>query len=251
LSRALAPLGLIALAFLAGCQDSGETERAAASASAPAATRRLFSRSLSNDTLRFRSGDNLDRLLRQAGSPEPERSALISALVSVFDPGSFRAGRSLVLLRDEEDRTLGLHYPLDYAEDLCAWRVGGEFRADRFQAQLDWQPRLLSAELENSFYESFVSQGENGDLATRVADLFAGEIDFFFELRPGDCMEVLVESASRPDPIAAAAGTGSWPPACASAASGTRPISSPARGTRSATSTATEARWSGSSCAPP
>ncbi len=153
----------------------------------------------SSRRLVFESGDTLDGLLRRADLTGNERQALIDALSAVHDPGSFRSGRAMLLHRDGEGRVLGIDYPLDYLRDLCARRQGEGFHAEIFAADLPWRTRVLSAGLEPSFYEALAAQGVSGDLATRVADLFAGEIDFFLDLRAGDRMDILVETAQRPD----------------------------------------------------
>ncbi|MBN2169938.1 MAG: M23 family metallopeptidase [Candidatus Krumholzibacteriota bacterium] len=151
------------------------------------------------DTLRFRSGDTLDALLRRLDLPGEERRNIARAVAAAHDLGSFRAGQAIVCLRDAGGAVVGLQCPLDFTRDLCAWRGATGWRAAVLTADLDWRPRVLTAELERSFVESFTAQGEDGDLAVRVADLFAGEVDFFFDLRRGDRMELLVETAHRPD----------------------------------------------------
>jgi len=155
-----------------------------------------------SETLTFRRGDTLDGLLRQAGIAGDTRTALTRAMASAFDLGSFRTGRTLTIHWDGRGELLGLEYGIDYLNDLCARRASSAewgFRAEVIRAELNWRPRALVAELDPSFYESLESQGVSGNLATRVADLFAGEVDFFLDLREGDTMEILVESGRRLD----------------------------------------------------
>ncbi len=200
----LSALGLLGLG-LPGCRSETAGEIAVAATplpdprELPASHPDCFGPGPTSRRLVFESGDTLDGLLRRADLTGEERQTLIEALSAVHDPGSFRSGRALVLHRDGEGRVLGLDYPLDYLRDLCARRHGEGFRAEIFVADLPWRTRALSAGLEPSFYEALATQGVSGDLATRVADLFAGEIDFFLDLRGGDRMEILVETAQRPD----------------------------------------------------
>jgi len=213
LPRPLFVLCLILLVGTYGCKSARDPHRATESA-APAASAESTGRGdglaaphlpaflesgLATDTLRFRHGDTLDGLLRRAGIGSGDRAALAEAVGPVFDLGGFRTGHALHVLRFADGEAACIHYPLDFLRDLCAWRARAGFAAEIFTAELDWRPRPVHAELESSFYESLAEQGENGDLATRVADLFAGEIDFFFDLRQGDRMELLVESGERPD----------------------------------------------------
>lgn len=201
---------LLALLFwtgtFSGCRESAPPapEPAAppappAADATPASHPDCFGDAGATQGLVFRSGDTLDGLLRQAAVSGEGRAALAAAIGRVHDLGAFRVGRPLHILHDCEGELLGLDYPLDFARDLCAWRVDEGFRAEIIHAGLDWRLRALTATLMPSFYESLAAQGQSGDLATRVADLFAGEVDFFLDLRPGDRMEILVETAERGD----------------------------------------------------
>ncbi len=206
----LPALTSFALLLLAGtaCRPFGQDELAARRASEwnaaaiAAATPSFANRFGSfgrNQTLQFKRGDTLETVLRRAGVPAQERFALIDAVAETFDMSDFRAGADVVLRWDLAGRLLGLAYPLDYIEDLYAWRRGDGFTAETFRTTLEWEPRLVTAELESSFYETLEAQGEDGNLAVRVADLFGGVVDFFLDLQPGDRMEILLESAQRPD----------------------------------------------------
>jgi len=202
---AISSLSLLLLAGTA-CRPAGDEQafratqwNAAAIAAATPHFADRFGAYGRHETLRFKRGDTLETLLRRAGVPPQERFALIDAVAENFDMSDFRAGAEVVLRWDLAGRLLGLAYPLDYLDDLYAWRRGDGFAAETVRATLDWQPRLLTAVLESSFYETFQAQGEDGNLAVRVADLFGGEVDFFLDLQPGDRMEVLVECAQRPD----------------------------------------------------
>lgn len=198
---------LAALLLLApGCRDAWreappDPHEASGAAPLPAAAdwSHRFPPAPPADTLRFRRGDTLDALLRRLDLPGGERQAIARAAAAAHDLGRFRAGQRLLCRRDAGGTILGLQSPLDFTRDLCIWRGAAGWRAAVIAADLDWRPRALTAELERSFVESFVAQGEDGDLAVRVADLFAGEVDFFFDLRRGDRMELLVETAHRPD----------------------------------------------------
>jgi len=147
----------------------------------------------------FGSGDTLDGLLRRAGIAADQRAEAEEALAGHWSLSRFRAGSALDLVQDGRGDLLCLHYPVDYFRDLCLWRERGRYRAGLFQAEMRGEPFLAKASLNGSFYEAFRDQGYSGDLATRVADLFSGTVDFFLDLRPGDRMEVLGERLHRGD----------------------------------------------------
>ena len=139
----------------------------------------------------FGSGDHLDGLLTRVGISPDDRRAAIDAVADVFDLGRFRAGAPLHIRQSPAGQLLTVHYPVDFEQDLCVWREGDAFEADIFHMDLDWQPFTAEADLAPSFYEDLQRRGHDGDLATRVADLFSGEIDFFFDLHAGDNYKVM------------------------------------------------------------
>ena len=207
-TRALVASAL--LLSLAACAETPEPESAPVAEPAPIelppSHPDCFGPEGRSRTLTFRRGDTLDGLLRQADLSGDLRMALTRSMAAAFDLGSFRTGRTLTLRWDRRGEFLSLEYGIDYLSDLCARRSSAEatgFRAEVIHAELDWRPRALVAEIDPSFYESLAAQGVSGDLATRVADLFAGEVDFFLDLRAGDTMEILVESGRRRDRPAA------------------------------------------------
>ena len=204
----LVPLGLLLFAACAGEEREvrlptpvpAEEQVAPDPALAPPSPHQAcLERGFHADTLRFGSGDTLLRLLGRAGIAQQQLDSLVQALGCVFDMGEFRSGRELHLFLDDEGNCLGLDYPLDFDRDLCAWRRGESYGAAVLGADIEWRVRKIAAVLETSFFAALSEQGENADLATRIADLFAGEIDFILDLRPGDRMDLLVESATRPD----------------------------------------------------
>jgi len=147
----------------------------------------------------FDAGDTLDGLLARAGLGGEVRGKVVEAIAPVFDLRSFREGRRLDIVEDPAGRLLRLHYPVSFESDLCLWQSGDGFESEIFRMDLDWRPAAVEADLAPSFYEDLERQGHEGDLATRAAELFSGEIDFFFDLRAGDNMDILLERCRRPD----------------------------------------------------
>ncbi len=147
----------------------------------------------------FGSGDHLDGLLTRVGISPDDRRAAIRAVSEAYDLGRFRAGSPLRIRQDWTGRLITVHYPVDFEQDLCIWRSQEGYEAEVFTMHLDWTPFTAEADLAPSFYEDFQRRGHDPNLATRVADLFSGTIDFFFDLRAGDRMELLLEKCRRPD----------------------------------------------------
>jgi hypothetical protein len=53
--------------------------------------------------------------------------------------------------------------------------------------------RRLAGEITTSFYDAVLAAGGDGELAARVADLLAADVDFLTDPRPGDRFDLLLE----------------------------------------------------------
>ena len=189
------------IAFLAGCGEDPPKIAPVALALPDSIefVEPLFDELYRERKLVFGTGDHLDGLLTRVGITAEDRRAAIIAVAASYDLGRFRAGHALHIRQDWVGRLITLHYPVDFDNDLCLWREGDRFEAEVFEMQLDWTPFTAEANLAPSFYEDLQRRGYDGNLATRVADLFSGEIDFFLDLHAGDRMEILLERCRRPD----------------------------------------------------
>jgi len=58
-------------------------------------------------------------------------------------------------------------------------------------------PTVISGEIRNSFYESAIEGGMPPNIIMDIADVFAWDIDFLVDIRPGDTFQVLFEQHYR------------------------------------------------------
>jgi murein DD-endopeptidase MepM/ murein hydrolase activator NlpD len=142
---------------------------------------------------RFARGDTISDLLARLGvNDEDARAFLLRA----------KAGRSLELLRPGtpvQARTagdgslLGLRYVTDNGRLLGFDKQGSEFKALEQQISLSPQQQMKSGEIRSSLFAATDAAGLSDNVATQLADIFAGDIDFHRDLRRGDKFTVIYE----------------------------------------------------------
>ncbi len=152
-----------------------------------------------------RASDTADSLLRRMGAFDPAAAAFLRS-----DPLGQRVlkGRvgKLVQLSAEPDGTVHsmvVRFPAELAEQqathfsrLSIERKGQGFSAKLETAPLQPQVRLGSGTVRSSLFVATDEAGIPDAVASQMADMFSGDIDFHRELRKGDRFSVVFESLS-------------------------------------------------------
>lgn len=148
---------------------------------------------LSTEIVSMRSGDTFADLLRRTGVDGGTITELIPVVEQTFDVRKFRAGSQLTLTRYETGELESIQYVIDpdrllhvsYSEDGAAAVIRetpGEIRVTR-----------VCGQLQGSLFQSIAEAGESPELALRIAEIFAWDVDFYTDPREGDQFCVLVE----------------------------------------------------------
>jgi murein DD-endopeptidase MepM/ murein hydrolase activator NlpD len=152
-----------------------------------------------------RASDTADSLLRRMGAFDPAAAAFLRS-----DPLGQRVlkGRvgKMVQLSAEPDGTVHsmvVRFPAELAEQqathfsrLSIERKGQGFAAKLETAPLQPQVRLGSGTVRSSLFVATDEAGIPDAVASQMADMFSGDIDFHRELRKGDRFSVVFESLS-------------------------------------------------------
>lgn len=150
-----------------------------------------------------RASDTADSLLRRMGAFDPAAAAFLRS-----DPLGQRVlkGRvgKMVQLSAEPDGTVHsmvVRFPAELAEQqathfsrLSIERKGQGFSAKLETAPLQPQVRLGSGTVRSSLFVATDEAGIPDAVASQMADMFSGDIDFHRELRKGDRFSVVFES---------------------------------------------------------
>jgi murein DD-endopeptidase MepM/ murein hydrolase activator NlpD len=144
--------------------------------------------------LPIRGGDNLDSLLESAGIDSEARVRVLDAISeSAFDVRRFRAGSFLTLSRNDAGILDSLDYVIDPDHRLEVSATEGGYSAEVVEIPGEVAPAAICTSLDGSLFESVERAGGNPELALRMANIFAWDIDFYTDPQEGDQFCVLVE----------------------------------------------------------
>ena len=142
---------------------------------------------------RFGRGDTVSDLLARLGVNDEEARAFLLRAKSGRSLQMLRPG-STVQARTADDGTLlALRYITDKGRLIGFDKQGGEFKAVEQQLSLLPQQQMKSGEIRSSLFAATDAAGLSDNVATQLADIFAGDIDFHRDLRRGDKFTVIYE----------------------------------------------------------
>lgn len=145
----------------------------------------------------IRKGDTASRLLRKY-LPLTTIFQLEKKSRPVFSFTRFRKGQPYkIILAD--DRLTAFEYEIDELDRLVIRRTGDEYGVERVPIQYDIRQQALMIDIDTNLADAIRKTGENSALAWQLSDIFAWDIDFARDIRPGDRFWVLVEKRFRSD----------------------------------------------------
>ena len=110
----------------------------------------------------------------------------------VFDLSRAKAGQVLDIWLSKKDGNLqkiSLH--LSSQEMLHIIRMGDEFFPSLARSATLSIPTVITGAVSSCFYESALERGLPSELAMEFADIFAWDIDFLVDIRPGDSFRAI------------------------------------------------------------
>ena len=145
------------------------------------------------ESLLIQSGDTLQRVIEQAGLDTNTNTKLIAAISKAYDVRKLRAGTSIVVTRSALREPRLVEYQIDHDHLLEIVPEGETFETRVSKIPSNQETVPVCAELNSSLFQSIEEAGENPELAIRIAEIFAWDIDFYTDPQPGDDFCVLVE----------------------------------------------------------
>jgi murein DD-endopeptidase MepM/ murein hydrolase activator NlpD len=149
------------------------------------------------EELPIQPGDTLQAVLHRAALDQSVESSLIDTIARAVDPRTLRAGTAFTLTRTALHEPRVLEYAID-KERLLRIAIPQDGQSVRLSARVDTIPSVtqtvpICATLHSSLFESIDAAGESPELAMRMADLFAWDLDFYTDPQNGDEFCLLVE----------------------------------------------------------
>ncbi len=108
-----------------------------------------------------------------------------------------RPGKTVSAQTSESGELLSLHFPLNGKDSvLTIRRDGNKFIASEETPELEARTHVKSGEIRNSLFGATDAAGIPDAIATQLAEIFGGDIDFHRDLRKGDRFSLVYETLS-------------------------------------------------------
>ncbi len=110
----------------------------------------------------------------------------------IFSLTKIRKGQPYKLIL--QNKTLiEFEYQIDREDKLVIHNRNGIFSINKEPIEYDVELDIITSTISYSLFEAIKKSGEKNELALRLSDIFAWDIDFIRDIQPGDQFKVLVE----------------------------------------------------------
>ncbi len=121
----------------------------------------------------------------------------ISRLSSdIFSLTHIRKGQPYKIILQEKN-LVGFEYEIDKEDRLVVQKGKDGFSINQASIEYDVELEVVSSTITYSLFEAVRKAGEKTELAWKLSDIFAWDIDFIRDIQPGDQFKVLVEKRYR------------------------------------------------------
>jgi murein DD-endopeptidase MepM/ murein hydrolase activator NlpD len=141
---------------------------------------------------RFQRGDTISALLERLEVDQAER--LLRSREAMRPFRLLRPGTT-VQARTAEDGSLISMWFIGARDQLISIEGAGDgFTTSEQPAELTRRIQMISGEIKSSLFAATDAAGLSDSVATQIADVFAGDVDFHRDLRRGDKFTVVFET---------------------------------------------------------
>ncbi|MBL0291289.1 MAG: peptidoglycan DD-metalloendopeptidase family protein [Betaproteobacteria bacterium] len=142
---------------------------------------------------RIQRGDTVGSVLARVGVDDPSAMAFLRTDPAARPLYQLRPGKPLRVETDDAGRLLQLRFATGGGDLLTIAREGDDWVASTQPAPVDVQWRMASGEIRSSLFGAADAAGVPDAVTLQLADVFAGDIDFFKDLKRGDRFTVVYE----------------------------------------------------------
>jgi murein DD-endopeptidase MepM/ murein hydrolase activator NlpD len=143
---------------------------------------------------RVQSADNTAKLLDRLGADTGEAAEFSRSPQAVRAFRLLRPGMTVRAKIDDGGRLRSLAFLTGRDTIVSIDRLGGSFITFEDRVEAVREIEMRSGKITTSLFAATDAAGIPDNVATQVADIFAGEIDFHRDLRPGDRFAVVFET---------------------------------------------------------
>jgi murein DD-endopeptidase MepM/ murein hydrolase activator NlpD len=145
------------------------------------------------------AGETLHSTLTRMGVTGATVHEIAIEMRPVFDFRYAKPGDRFRLARKPDGTIIDFEYRTSAVDGYRLYRVGDELVATPLSVNLTRRIETLAGVVTNSVYNAVRNLGESPQLAYDFSELFAWEVDFNREVRPGDEFRILYERLYQED----------------------------------------------------
>lgn len=143
---------------------------------------------------RIARGDTLASLLKRSGVSDEDTRVFLQAAHGNKALGRLIPGRSVLVRVTSSGRLMLFRYLLPDQTLLTVNRGADSFRINEEAVTLESHPVMRSGEILSSLYGATDAADVPDNIASEMAEVFSGDIDFHKDLRKGDHFSVIYEA---------------------------------------------------------
>ena len=143
---------------------------------------------------RVRRGDTIGSVLARLGVADPAAMEFLRTDASSRALYQLRPGKPLTVETDEDGRLLTLRFDTGEGARLSITRHGERLAATTAPAPTEVRWKMAAGEIRSSLFAAADGAGMPDAVTLQMADVFAGDIDFYHDLRRGDRFSVVYEA---------------------------------------------------------
>jgi murein DD-endopeptidase MepM/ murein hydrolase activator NlpD len=143
---------------------------------------------------RVRRGDTVGSVLSRLGIDDPETMAFLRTDPAARPLYQLRPGRGIAVETDEAGRMRALRFIAADGRRLTVARAGERLVASTEAPVVETRWKMAAGEIRSSLFGAADDAGLPDAVTIQLADVFAGDIDFYKDIQRGDRFSVVYES---------------------------------------------------------
>jgi murein DD-endopeptidase MepM/ murein hydrolase activator NlpD len=142
---------------------------------------------------RIRRGDTIGSVLARLGVDDPAALEFLRTDLYARALYQLRPGKPLSVETDDDGQLLALRFVTGDGQRLSIVRDGERLAASTAPAPTEVRGKMATGEIRTSLFGAADAAGLPDAVTLQMADVFAGDIDFYLDLRRGDRFTVVYE----------------------------------------------------------
>ena len=146
---------------------------------------------------RFTAGSTLDGTLRGAGVSGSNLTSMLDVASAAIEVRRIRPGQEYELYFDATDELIGFRYQISQQTAWFVTRDDGKWAAVKVEIPIESRTAFLSAKIVDNLHRALAAYAPTraavNDLVIKIGDIYGWDVDFQYDLRYGDRLDLVVE----------------------------------------------------------